>query len=88
MISCVLYREVRYPFLGVIQQLVQPSSMKPHVLNSLHESMGHHGVDRTNKLLQLRVYWPRKHRETKDCVSNVERCLVCSQPKDTTPVYV
>ena len=88
MISCVLYREVRDPFLGVIQQLVLPSSMKPNVLNSLHDSTGHHGVDRTNKLLLRRDYWPRKHRETKDCVINFERCIVCSQPKDTTPVYV
>ena len=84
MISGVLYREVRDPCLGVLQQLVLPSSMKPNVLTSLHDSMGHQGVDRTTKLLQRRVYWPRMHRETKDYISNCERCLMCSQPKDTS----
>ena len=83
MISGVLYHEVRYPCLGVLQQLVLPSSMKPNVLTSLHHSMGHQGVDRTTKLLQRRVHWPRMHRETKDYISNCERCLMCSQPKDT-----
>ena len=84
MISGVLYREVRDPCLGVLQQLVLPSSMKPNVLTSLHDSMGHQGVDRSTKLLQRRVYWPRMHRETKDYISNCERCLMCSQPKDTS----
>ena len=45
MISGVLYREVRDPCVGVLQQLVLPSSMKPNVLTSLHDSMGHQGVD-------------------------------------------
>ena len=84
MISGVLYREVRDPCLGVLQQLVLPSIMKPTVLTSLHDSMGHQGMDRTIKLLQRRVYWPRMHRETKDYIRNCERCLMCSQPKDTS----
>ena len=84
MVSGVLYREVRDPCLGVLQQLVLPSITKPNVVTSLHNSMDHQGVDRTIKLLQRRVYWPRMHRETNDCTSNCERCLVCSQLKDTS----
>ena len=83
-ISDVLYREIRDPCLGVLQQLVLPSIMKPTVLTSLLDSMGHQGVDRTIKLLQRRVYWPRMHRETKDYIRNYERCPMCSQPKDTS----
>ena len=82
MISGVLYREVRYPCLGVLQQLALPSITKPNVLTSLHDSMYHQGVDRTTKLLQRRVYWPGMHREINDCISNCERCVVCSQAKD------
>jgi hypothetical protein len=55
----VLYREVEDPKQGHLSQIVLPSTLRPDILSSLHDQMGHQGLDRTTSLVRQRVYWPR-----------------------------
>ena len=51
---------------GTLEQLVLPSSLRPDVLASLHDDMGHQGYKRTMELLRPRVYWPAMYREVRE----------------------
>ena len=52
-------------------QLVLPQRYHKKVLQSLHNDLGHQGIDRTLDLLRERVYWPTM---TQDASSWVEQC--------------
>ena len=65
---------------GTLQQLVFPSSLRPDVLASLHDDMGHQGYERTMELLRPRVYWPAMYREARDYISSCERCTMGHAP--------
>ena len=52
-------------------QLVLPQRYHKKMLQSLHNDLGHQGIDRTLDLLRERVYWPTM---TQDASSWVEQC--------------
>ena len=54
-------------------QLVLPQRYHKKILQSLHNDLGHQGIDRTLDLLRERVYWPTM---TQDASSWVEQCSV------------
>ena len=58
----VLHRRQADQRRGTLEQLVLPSSLRPDVLASLHDDMGHQGYERTMELLRPRVYWPAMNR--------------------------
>ena len=57
-------------------QLVLPAVLRPEVLHSLHDSMGHQGFERTMSLLRDRVYWPSMYADVKGYLEACERCTM------------
>lgn len=45
------------------------------VLESLHDQMGHMGVDRTLNLVRSRFYWPKMSADVEKKVKTCERCV-------------
>ena len=76
----VLHRRQADQRRGILEQLVLPSSLRPDVLASLHDDMGHQGYERTMELLRPPVYWPTMYREAKDYISSCERCTMGHAP--------
>jgi transposase InsO family protein len=72
----VLYRTVRDPQDGPTKQVVLPSSLRPQVLQELHDRLGHQGLDRTLAMLRQRVYWPGITKDVEHYVKQCERCAV------------
>ena len=76
----VLHRRQADQRRGTLEQLVLPNSLRPDVLASLHDDMGHQGYERTMELLRPRVYWPAMYREVRDYISSCERCTMGHAP--------
>ena len=57
-------------------QLVLPECYRGKVLKSLHDDMGHQGIERTLALLRERFYWPTMSQDASDYVTNCECCCV------------
>ena len=80
----VLYRRLQDPQRGTVEQLVLPSALKPDVLASLHDNMGHQGLDRTTELLRVRVYWPGMFGEVRSYIHACQRCTMGRKPATNT----
>ncbi|MCB4779085.1 MAG: DDE-type integrase/transposase/recombinase, partial [Sulfurovum sp.] len=80
----VLYRRLQDPQRGTVEQLVLPSTLKPDVLASLHDNMGHRGLDRTIELLRARVYWPGMFGEVRSYIHACQRCTMGRKPATNT----
>ena len=76
----VLYRHAHDNILGDLQQLVLPSSLRPDVLQELHDGMGHQGVERTLGLIRPRAYWPGMTEDVRQYIRACERCTLGKQP--------
>lgn len=74
----VLYDEVLYRKRQdgdqVTYQLVLPEELRSSVLHSLHNDMGHLGIDRTLDLVRTRFYWPRMSTAVEQKVKTCDRC--------------
>ena len=57
-------------------QLVLPQRYHKKVLQSLHNNLGHQGIDRTLDLLRERVYWPTMTQDANLWVDQCRRCQV------------
>ncbi|KAL1274976.1 hypothetical protein QQF64_027790 [Cirrhinus molitorella] len=72
--SNVLYRKRQEH--GVSHyQLALPTSLKSTVLESLHNDMGHLGIERTLDLVRSRFFWPRMSHTVEVKVKTCERCV-------------
>lgn len=69
----VLYRK-RQAGDQVTYQLVLPEVLRASVLQSLHNDMGHMGIDRTLDLVRTRFYWPRLSADVERKVKTCDRC--------------
>lgn len=56
-------------------QLVLPVKFRALVLESLHDQMGHMGIDRTLDLVRSRFYWPKMSSDVERKVRTCERCV-------------
>ncbi|XP_076745452.1 retrovirus-related Pol polyprotein from transposon opus [Maylandia zebra] len=70
----VLYRR-RQERSQKTYQLVLPAELRNTVLTSLHDHMGHMGVDRTLDLVRSRFYWPRMALDVERKVKTCGRCV-------------
>ena len=72
-----------------ITQLLLPSTMKDEVLQELHDKMGHQGIDRVEKLVRSRFYWPNIRSDIQHWISMCERCNLAKMPhlKVRTPMH-
>ena len=80
----VLYRRLQDPQRGTVEQLVLPRTLEPDVLASLHDNMGHQGLDRTTELLRARVYWPGMFSEVRSYIHACQRCTMGRKPATNT----
>ncbi|KAL4008013.1 hypothetical protein ACER0C_001865 [Sarotherodon galilaeus] len=82
----VLYRR-RQEGSQTTYQLVLPAELRNTVLTSLHDHMGHMGVDRTLDLARARFYWPRMALDVERKVRTCGRCVRRkARPKRAAPL--
>jgi len=56
-------------------QLVLPKELRQTAMKSLHDDMGHLGIERTTDLLRSRFYWPKMAAEVEAKVKTCDRCI-------------
>lgn len=74
LIDGVLYR-TRRDNDALSYQLVLPKELRPIVLKSLHDNMGHLGIERTLDLVRARFYWPKMAVDVEWEVKTCGRCI-------------
>lgn len=72
--SGVLYRR-RQDGAQQTAQLVLPEELRSLVLTSLHDDMGHMGIDRTLDLVRSRFYWPKMASAVENKIKTCNRCV-------------
>lgn len=77
----VLYRK-RQEGPHIIYQLVLPQELRAVVFESLHNNMGHMGVERTVDLARARFYWPRMQMTIEKMIRLCERCVRRKSPPE------
>ncbi|XP_067351030.1 uncharacterized protein [Channa argus] len=71
----------------LMYQLVLPQVLRQSVLTSLHDEMGHMGMERTLELARLRFYWPKLASDVELKVKGCARCVKRkSQPEKAAPL--
>lgn len=70
----ILYRR-RNSAGKTIYQLVLPEKFHQDVLKSLHDDLGHMGIDRTLDLVRNRFYWPKMASDVEQRVRVCGRCI-------------
>eukprot|EP00064_Thunnus_orientalis_P023816 superscaffoldBa00009410_g24077 len=81
LLNNVLYRR-RQEGPKTTYQLVLPAELRDTVLTSLHDHMGHMGVDRTMDLVRSRFYWPRMAVDVERKVRTCGRCVRRKAPPE------
>ena len=66
-----------------------PSSMRKEVLEELYDRMGHQGIDRVDKLVRARFYWPNLRSDIHNWIAMCGRCNLAKMPhfKVRTPMH-
>lgn len=77
----LIYRLVQDPHHGEMWQLLVPGCLKEQVLESLHNGMGHQGIERTVNLLKERCFWAGMYEDVESWVKNCERCVLTKMPQ-------
>lgn len=84
----LLYRVIDEGHLGERQQLLLPACLKEAVPESVHDLMGHQGIEHTQKLLRQRCFWVGMHEDVEQWVKQCQRCVLTKlpQPKIRSPM--
>ena len=77
----LLYRHITDPDQQKVRQLVLPEVLKEKVLHSLHNEMGHQGLERTIQLTKSRFYWPNMYANIENWIKTCERCVLSKMPQ-------
>ncbi|KAJ7987239.1 hypothetical protein DPEC_G00336680 [Dallia pectoralis] len=77
----LLYRVVEDLRLGECQQLLLPACLKDQVLESVHDKMGHQGIERTLNLLRQRCFWVGMYEDVERWVKKCQRCILTKMPQ-------
>ena len=62
--------------VGEIDPLLLPRCLQDSVLESLHNQQGHQRVERTERLVRARCYWPTLHKDVQTWGNLCERCTL------------
>uniref|UniRef100_A0A3B1KA92 Gypsy retrotransposon integrase-like protein 1 n=1 Tax=Astyanax mexicanus TaxID=7994 RepID=A0A3B1KA92_ASTMX len=77
----LLYRVVEDLRQGECNQLLLPACLKVQVLESVHNSMGHQGIERTMQLLKPRCFWVGMYEDVEQWVKKCQRCVLTKMPQ-------
>ncbi|XP_049332090.1 uncharacterized protein LOC111196705 [Astyanax mexicanus] len=77
----ILYRR-RQLGQDVNFQLVLPEELREMVMKSLHDDMGHLGLERTLDLLRARFYWPQMASDVERKLKTCSRCVLRKAPAE------
>ncbi|XP_051938977.1 uncharacterized protein K02A2.6-like [Hippocampus zosterae] len=77
----LLYRVINDVHLGECYQLLLPACLKDKVLRSVHDQMGHQGIERTLGLLRQRCFWGGMHEEVEQWIKKCQRCVLTKMPQ-------
>ncbi|XP_076830977.1 uncharacterized protein LOC143476602 [Brachyhypopomus gauderio] len=84
----LLQRTSKRPSGDLVTQLVLPAEFRGAVLKSLHDDMGHLGVERTIDLLRSRFYWPKMTADAEHYVKDCGECVLRKTPcKRAAPLH-
>ncbi|KAJ0069391.1 hypothetical protein NL108_004222 [Boleophthalmus pectinirostris] len=61
-------------------QLVLPAEFRTAVLKSLHDDLGHLGVERTTDMLRSRFFWPKMATDVEQYIKNCGECVLRKTP--------
>uniref|UniRef100_A0A9J8CSN7 Gypsy retrotransposon integrase-like protein 1 n=1 Tax=Cyprinus carpio carpio TaxID=630221 RepID=A0A9J8CSN7_CYPCA len=70
----LLYRK-RQDQGNTLHQLALPVALRGTVLRSLHDDMGHMGIERTLDLVRTRFFWPKMSSSVEEKIKTCERCV-------------
>uniref|UniRef100_A0A3B1KCG7 Gypsy retrotransposon integrase-like protein 1 n=1 Tax=Astyanax mexicanus TaxID=7994 RepID=A0A3B1KCG7_ASTMX len=79
LINGILYRK-RQEGPEVQYQLVLPEEWRETVMTSLHDDMGHLGIECTLDLVRSRFYWPRMAVEVDQKIKTCRQCVLRKAP--------
>lgn len=68
---------------GEYLQLAIPECLRPQIMESLHDSSGHQGRERTMALIKKRCYWPGMIADVVRWIERCERCMIAKTPIPT-----
>ena len=69
-------------------QLVLPAEYRTVVLKSLHDDLGHLGVERTTDMLRSRFFWPKMASDVEQYIKNCGECVLRKTPyKRAAPLH-
>lgn len=77
----LLYRVIEDAHIGQCHQLLLPACLKEQVLKSVHDQMGHQGIERTLGLLRQRCFWGGMHEDVEQWVKRCQRCVLTKMPQ-------
>lgn len=83
----LLYRVSKRASGAEVSQLVLPSKHVPIILKSMHDSMGHLGIERTTDLVRQRFYWPKISSEIERYIQNCGACITRKGPVQRAPLH-
>lgn len=71
----------------VSYQLVLPEELRSLALKSLHDDVGHMGLERTLDLIRARFYWAKMSADVENKIKTCNRCIRCkSLPEKAAPL--
>ncbi|XP_057703686.1 uncharacterized protein LOC130922736 [Corythoichthys intestinalis] len=71
----------------IVYQFVLPRALRSSIFTSLHDEMGHLGIDRTLDLVRSRFYWPKMASEIELKIKTCARCVKRKkQPDKAAPL--
>lgn len=76
----LLYRVIDDLHLGECHQLLLHTCLKDVVLSSVHDNMGHQGIERTLNLRQ-RCFWVGMYDDVEQWVKRCQRCVLTKMPQ-------
>lgn len=80
----ILYRVIHIHGQEV-KQLILPDALKSKVMTSVHDDLGHQGIDKTTAIARQRCYWPGMSREIAEYCRNCQRCTMSKAGKTLHP---
>lgn len=84
----LLYRSNKTSSGKETWQLVLPLKFRETVLRSLHDDMGHLGVERTVDLVRNQFFWPKMAQDVKQYIKNCGRCVTYKTPcRKSAPLH-